>query len=516
MRKSRSWHKSLIVLAIAVAAFVAVPVAQAQQVFVHGAVVALQGTPHLWIADEQGVLHWGGDTRALADRHVNWSARIEVSLDGLRALETGDPWLSAGLLKDGDPIYLVKWETEWPQPRLLHIQSIADVELFGINETNYGNFVLDIAAWEARYGMSVAGLERAELPAAVASAATSTQAPAGTGYQSINGFGAGDGTLNLPQGDVALKLQFGAWAQEPVTVTYQIGGGEPVRLIDDRMVVYQNERTISVPQAGAYTFSVTTTRDWRIWIGVRPSLESVPLPLGGCIVNRAWRMVNGVNRAQFLCGGVRLDGTSYDEVNTADDFWVVWSVSGKYHSVTSTGTLVVAEQAAVVSFQTFSGYNGGYGTFDLPMGNVTVTIEYDDWANSPITVTYQAPGGALMTLVDNARVGYSSRWVLNAPVAGKYTVRVGAMRSWKVSVGAADTSLENRLGRIGLPVDESCSTTDAWKETDGVYQARFKCPTFELDGMFYPGLITEEGIWVVWNKDGAHLDVTFHKDGLAS
>ncbi len=511
MRKSRSWHKSLIVLAIAVAAFVAVPVAQAQQVFVHGAVVALQGTPHLWIADEQGVLHWGGDTRALADRHVNWSARIEVSLDGLRALETGDPWLSAGLLKDGDPIYLVKWETEWPQPRLLHIQSIADVELFGINETNYGNFVLDIAAWEARYGMSVAGLERAELPAAVASAATSTQAPAGTGYQSINGFGAGGGTLNLPQGDVALKLQFGAWAQEPVTVTYQIGGGEPVRLIDDRMVVYQNERTISVPQAGAYTFSVTTTRDWRIWIGVRPSLETVPLPLGGCIVNRAWRMVNGVDRAQFLCGGVRLDGTSYDEVNTADDFWVVWSVSGKYHSVTSTGTLVVAEQAAVVSFQTFSGYNGGYGTFDLPMGNVTVTIEYDDWANSPITVTYQAPGGALMTLVDNARVGYSSRWVLNAPVAGKYTVRVGAMRSWKVSVGAADTSLENRLGRIGLPVDETCTTTDAWKETDGVYQARFKCPTFELDGMFYPGLITEEGIWVVWNKDGAHLDVTFHK-----
>ena len=109
MRKSRSWHKSLVVLAIAVAAFVAVPVAQAQQVFVHGAVVALQGTPHLWIADEQGVLHWGGDTRALADRHINWSARAEVSLDGLRALEMGDPWLSAGLLKEGDPIYLVKW-----------------------------------------------------------------------------------------------------------------------------------------------------------------------------------------------------------------------------------------------------------------------------------------------------------------------------------------------------------------------------------------------------------------------
>ena len=516
MRKSRPWHKSLIVLAIAVAALVAVPVAQAQQVFVHGAVVALQGTPHLWIADEQGVLHWGGDTRALADRHVNWSARTEVSLDGLRALETGDPWLSAGLLKDGDPIYLVKWETEWPQPRLLHIQSISDVELFGIDETNYGNFVLDVAAWEARYGMSVAGLERAELPAAVTSAATSATsatAPAGIGYQSINGFGSGRGTLNLPQGDVTLRLQFGGWGQSPVTVTYQTGGGAPVRLIDDRMVVYNNEITISVPQAGAYLFAVSATRDWRIWIGTQPSLAFVPLPLGGCSVNQAWRMVDGVNRAQFLCGGLRLDGTSYDEVNTADEFWVVWSVGGRFHSVTSTGSQVVSEQAVVVSYQSFSGYNGGYGTFDLPMGDVTVTIDYDDWSNSPITVTYQAPGGALMTLVDNARVNYRSVWVLNAPVAGPYTVTVGATRSWKVAVGAADQSLENRLGRIGLPVDDTCSTTDAWKESDGVYRARFECPTFRLDGSFYPGFRTEDRFWVVWNKDGGHLDVTSHRAG---
>ena len=40
---------------------------------------ALQGTPHLWIADEQGTLHWGGDTRALAGKHVNWGDRTEVS-----------------------------------------------------------------------------------------------------------------------------------------------------------------------------------------------------------------------------------------------------------------------------------------------------------------------------------------------------------------------------------------------------------------------------------------------------
>ena len=167
-RTARHVRPLLVALAVMASVFVAVgPAAQAQGPFAHGAVVALQGTPHLWLADAQGVLHWGGDTRALAGRHVNWSDRTEVSLAHLRTLPVGDPWLSAGLLKYGDPIYLVKWETDWARPRLFHIQSIADVELFGINGSNYGAFVLDRATWEARYGMSAADLERAVLPAAV-------------------------------------------------------------------------------------------------------------------------------------------------------------------------------------------------------------------------------------------------------------------------------------------------------------------------------------------------------------
>ena len=40
----------------------------AQTVFPPGAVIALEGTVHLWIADQNGVLHWGGDTRALRAR----------------------------------------------------------------------------------------------------------------------------------------------------------------------------------------------------------------------------------------------------------------------------------------------------------------------------------------------------------------------------------------------------------------------------------------------------------------
>ncbi len=85
-----------------------------------GAVIAIQGTPHLFIADEQGVLHWGGDTRGLQGRYVNWSDRREVTVDQLRAYRRGDPWLSAGLLKIGDPIYLVKWETPPPLSFLGH------------------------------------------------------------------------------------------------------------------------------------------------------------------------------------------------------------------------------------------------------------------------------------------------------------------------------------------------------------------------------------------------------------
>ena len=151
--------------------------AQGQGAFAHGTVVALQGTPHLWFADEHGVLHWGGDTRALAGHHIAWSNRVEVSLDSLRTLPVGDPWLTAGLLKDGDPIYLVKWESNWEQPQLLHIQSIKDVEIFGINGSNYGKFVLEKNEWERRFGISAAGLQRGTLAAATASVPTTVTAP---------------------------------------------------------------------------------------------------------------------------------------------------------------------------------------------------------------------------------------------------------------------------------------------------------------------------------------------------
>ena len=518
MRKPWSWRKGLVVLVIAVAAFVALPAAQAQQVFVNGTVVALEGTPHLWIADEQGFLHWGGDTRALAGRHINWNARTEVSLAGLRALSMGDPWLSAGLLKDGDPIYLVKWETEWPQPRLLHIQSIADVELFGINETNYGNFVLDVATWEARYGISVARLQRAELPPAVPSAGmapTTPSTPAGVAsaeipYKSIRGYDAGAGTLDLPQGEVTLYLEFGGWGAGPATVTYQIGDGTPVRLIDNERVPFYFERVISVPQAATYTFTVSAVRDWRIWVGLEPGLPSVPLPLDGCSRTMRWHeSEEGVHRARYDCAGVRLDGTSYSEINTEEVSWVVWYRSDKFLAVTSTGSAITTADQAV-AYQAIKGYNGGAGQLTLPQGQVTIMIEYGHWNSAPITVTYRTPSGESVTLIDAARVPFRSHWVINVAQAGVYGFQINANQDWRLWVGVDAEGIASRLTEVELPVD-GCSTTNKWKLTDGVYQARFKCPSSTLKGAVYPGLNTDKGFWVVWRENDAFLDVTFHE-----
>ena len=138
-----------------------------------GVPIRMTGTEHIWVfgdaysgGEYSGTLHWVGDTRALAGRSVLWNHLTDLSYMSfrrLRLLRYGDPWLSAGLLKDGDPIYLVKWETDWPQPELHHIQSIEDVELFGINADNYGRFVLDRANWEAKYGFDVDSLERKPL-----------------------------------------------------------------------------------------------------------------------------------------------------------------------------------------------------------------------------------------------------------------------------------------------------------------------------------------------------------------
>ncbi|HEU5318116.1 MAG TPA: hypothetical protein VFX49_18530, partial [Chloroflexota bacterium] len=102
----------------------------------------------------------------LAGHEINWGAQREISLADLVSRPIGDPWLSAGLVKIGDPIYLVKWETGQAVPILLHIQSITDVQVFGINANNYGTFVIEAPQWEQTYGISLSTLIRATLPRA--------------------------------------------------------------------------------------------------------------------------------------------------------------------------------------------------------------------------------------------------------------------------------------------------------------------------------------------------------------
>lgn len=163
--------------------------APSEQALTLGAVIALRGTPHIWILGSDGVLHWGGDTRALAGKTIDWNNRREVSLDELKAAQRGDPWLSSGLVKSGDPIYLSKWESSDTRPTLLHIQSIADVELFGINGSNYGRFVIDQGAWETQYRFSISTLTKGTLAAAGAPGSTrEIPVPLATAAQQANGW----------------------------------------------------------------------------------------------------------------------------------------------------------------------------------------------------------------------------------------------------------------------------------------------------------------------------------------
>src|SRR3989442_1100613 len=101
-----SWL-SIVVIAMSFG-WSATPAAAAQCALTPGSVVQLVGTPHLFIVDGRRILHWGGDTRALAGQIIDWNSWCPVGLTELRAMPRGDPWLSSGLPKIGEPIYLSK------------------------------------------------------------------------------------------------------------------------------------------------------------------------------------------------------------------------------------------------------------------------------------------------------------------------------------------------------------------------------------------------------------------------
>jgi hypothetical protein len=135
-----------------------------------GAVVTVSGAPFLWVADDLGLLHLVGDTRALDGHTVEWSNVNPLTLDQIRAAGRGEPWLSAALVRIGDAIYLPRWTANAATPTLYHVQSPMDLALIGVNDQNYGQLVRDKAAWDQQYGLASDSLPRAELPAIVPAA----------------------------------------------------------------------------------------------------------------------------------------------------------------------------------------------------------------------------------------------------------------------------------------------------------------------------------------------------------
>ena len=128
-----------------------------------GEVVALKDTSHLFVRGRQRRPALVSDPKALADQHVDWLTRKDVSLDDLRRLNRGEPFLSLALVKIGDAIYLPQAPIDGGAPVLRLIKSPADLALLGVSGENYGRIVLEQEAWEARYGLSTGALQVEDL-----------------------------------------------------------------------------------------------------------------------------------------------------------------------------------------------------------------------------------------------------------------------------------------------------------------------------------------------------------------
>ena len=195
-----------------------------------GSVVVLSGTTHIWVADDDGSFHWAGDTRALAAHRVNWDVRREVSLSELLELPRGAPWLSSGLLKIGDPVYLVKWESADPMPTLAQVRSIRDIEVFGVDAANWGTLVYDAPLWERRFGLSTSRLTRTVLEPAVAAPAIASP-PATAAYTPAAPTPAP--VLTTPIGGATPLASAAATTPAPTSDTYRLNRTPLVRADGD-------------------------------------------------------------------------------------------------------------------------------------------------------------------------------------------------------------------------------------------------------------------------------------------
>ena len=139
----------------------------------HGTLVLVRNTPHFWVADEQGVLHWASGTRALVGRYVRWSDQRAVSAAELEQLPRGEPWLLSPISfvrTDGSELYAMVWQSGVTWPALLSAPGIEALGPFGITPEHIARFSTDVRSWERLYGLPVEEVA-AELTPLSASAA---------------------------------------------------------------------------------------------------------------------------------------------------------------------------------------------------------------------------------------------------------------------------------------------------------------------------------------------------------
>jgi hypothetical protein len=162
---TRKWLRALAPLALA-ASVASVSPAWADSStkplqLVPAEVVAVSGTPNLYLADAQGMAHFTSDPIALADQTVNWNERTDITPDQVELLPLGAPYLSMALVQIGHDIYLPQWNPTFhpTMPTLQRVQSPHDLAMLGIDASNYGQYVLDSRTWEQRYNLSIARVE---------------------------------------------------------------------------------------------------------------------------------------------------------------------------------------------------------------------------------------------------------------------------------------------------------------------------------------------------------------------
>ena len=127
----------------------------------HGSVVLVRDTPHFWVADEKGVLHWASGTRALVGRYVRWDAQRTVSAAELERLPRGEPWLLAPLSfvrGAGGDLYVVVWQSGVTWPALLRVDRVEALRPFGIGPEHVTRLATDERTWERLYQVPVEAL----------------------------------------------------------------------------------------------------------------------------------------------------------------------------------------------------------------------------------------------------------------------------------------------------------------------------------------------------------------------